>query len=92
LYLLFGAAIANGIYCLVGLALLWISWRKGMQRGPLALLGFAMWTVGILLTVAALLHHPIGILATGAVVMALFIPWAALTGWRWKGVAPEAAR
>ncbi len=92
LYLILGAAVANGVYCIVGWVFSWISWRHGMQRGSLAILAFTIWTVGIGLTVTALLHHRIGILATGAVVMALLVPWAALTAWGWKGNAAARVR
>jgi hypothetical protein len=84
LYLLFGAAIANGLYCLAGLQFSRLSWKTGFLKNGVGVLGFLMWGVGIALTVTTLLHHRPGIVATGAGVMALFIPWAAWAGWRFK--------
>lgn len=84
LYALLGAGAANGLYCLGGLVMSAISWRCRFQRDWLGLLGFLMWTIGIGLTVAAALDHPPSMVVTGAGVMITFIPWAALTGWRFR--------
>jgi hypothetical protein len=77
LYLWLGAGAANGLYCIGGLWLSLLAWRVGQLRGWLALLGFAMWTVGFGLTAATSIDHRVGMIVTGAGTMALFIPWAA---------------
>jgi hypothetical protein len=87
-YVLLGAAAANGLYCVGGLIMSAISWRRGFQRDWSGLLGFVMWTIGIGLTIAALLDHRASMIATGAGVMITFIPWAAVTGWRFAYPLP----
>ena len=82
LFTLLSPGIANGIYCVAGLALSAVSWRTGLLRDWLGLLGLCMWVDGVLLTMVAFLNNRVGMVVTGAGVMVLFIPWAALTGWR----------
>jgi hypothetical protein len=82
LYGILSAALANGLYCLGGLLLSRLSWRAGWLRGWPGILGFVMWSVGLLLTVTALVDFGPGMIVTGGAVMGLFIPWAALVGWR----------
>ncbi len=78
------AGTANGLYCLGGLILSGIAWRMGWMRGPLGLLGFGTWLVGLGLTGMVLLGSGPGMIATGAGVMVLYIPWAVLVGWRMR--------
>jgi hypothetical protein len=82
LYGILSAGTANGLYCVGGLLLSWLSWRAGWLRGGVGLLGVAMWLVGLALTVMVVLDHGPGMIVTGAGVMALFVPWEALVGWR----------
>jgi hypothetical protein len=82
LYALLSAGIANGLYCLGGLLLSVTAWRSGWLRGWVGGLGFLTWGVGLVLTGMVAVDNTRGMIATGAVVMALFIPWAALVGWR----------
>jgi hypothetical protein len=81
LYGILSAVIANGLYCLGGLILSGVSWRAGWLRGRLGILGLVMWSVGILLTLTAIIDFRMGMVVSGGAVMALFIPWAALVGW-----------
>jgi hypothetical protein len=73
---------ANGLYCLAGLLLNGVAWRSGCLHRPLALLGVGVWTVGLTLTATAILKMYGGMIVAGAAVMTLFLPWAALVGWR----------
>jgi len=82
LYGILGPGIANGLYCIAGLVLSCVSWRVEFLRGPVAMLGFAMWLVGLALTVAAVIDHRTAMVVTGGGVMILFIPWATLVGLR----------
>jgi hypothetical protein len=41
-----------------------------------------MWLIGLVLTGMALLDHGPGMIVTGGLVMALYMPWAAWVGWR----------
>jgi flotillin len=81
LYAILSAGIANGLYCAGGLVLSAVSWHAGWLRGGAGLLGVAMWAVGLALTLTAVLDHGPGMIVTGAGVMALYIPWAAVVGW-----------
>jgi hypothetical protein len=81
-YQLVSVAVANGLYCLGGLILSVLSWRAGWLRGPMAGLGFVMWSVGLGLTVAAILEHGPAMAITGAAVMSLYLIFAAWLGWR----------
>jgi hypothetical protein len=82
LYALLSAATANGLYCAGGLVLSVVSWRLGWLRGWVGVLGFLVWGVGLGLTAAVLLESGPAMITTGAGLMALFIPWATLVGWR----------
>jgi len=82
LYALLGAATANGLYCIGGLMLSEVSRRVGLLTGWLGLVGFVMWTVGIALTVMAILDNRLGMILSGAGVMMLFMVWAVCLGWR----------
>ena len=62
-----------------------LAWRVGFLRGAAGVLGLVMWSVGSALTVAALVDHRELVVVTGAGVMALFVPWAAVVGWRLRG-------
>jgi hypothetical protein len=81
-YALLSAGTANGLYCVGGLLLSGLSWRAGWLRGGAGVLGFAMWLVGLALTGMVIIDNGPGMIVTGAAVMLLFIPWAALVGWR----------
>jgi hypothetical protein len=82
LYGVLSAAIANGLYCVGGLLLSALAWRVGWLRGGVGVLGFAMWGVGLALTVAAVHDNGPAMVVSGGGVMALYVPWAALVGWR----------
>jgi hypothetical protein len=81
-YGILSAATANGLYCLGGLLLSRLSWQAGWLRGWLGIFGMVMWSVGMLLTVTAIIDFRMGMVVSGGAVMALFLPWAALVGWR----------
>src|SRR3712207_7854078 len=59
----------------------------GWLRDRLGVLGFAMWVIGLGLTVAAIADHRVGMTITGGGVMILFIPWATGLGWRLRPAA-----
>jgi hypothetical protein len=82
LYAVLSAGTANGLYCIGGLVLSVVSWRMGWLRGWVGVLGMAMWSVGLALTAMVILDHGMGMILTGAGVMILYIPWAALVGWK----------
>ncbi len=77
------AGCANGLYCLAGLGLSWISYRSGFLRGWLSSWGFVMWVVGFSLTLFAFLHLLWPMVISAMATMALFIPWAGYLGWRY---------
>ena len=81
-YNVLGPGVANGLYCIGGLMLSVCSWRTGWLRGAAGVLGIAVWIVGLGLTAAAFAEHRIAMLAFGAAVMLLFLPWAAIMAWR----------
>jgi hypothetical protein len=83
-YNLLGPGAANGLYCVGGLLLSAAAWRSGFLRGGVGMLGFAVWGVGILLTLFAVADHRLGMLLAGGGVMLLFLPWAAAVSWRLK--------
>jgi hypothetical protein len=83
-YTLVSAAYANGMYCLGGLLLSAVAWRSGSLRGPAGITGFAMWSVGLILTAAAVLDSRLLLVVCGAAVMGLFIPWSAWVGRRFS--------
>jgi hypothetical protein len=82
LYAILSAGTANGLYCVGGLVLSGVSWRIGWQRGAVGVLGFALWLIGLALTGAVIGDSGPGMIVTGGGVMALYIPWAAIVGWR----------
>ncbi len=84
LYAFLSAATANGLYCIGGLVLSAVAWQIGWLRGWAGRLGFLMWIIGIGLTVMVILDHGPGMIVAGAGVMALFIPWAAIVGWKMR--------
>jgi hypothetical protein len=88
LYALLSAATANGLYCVGGIILSVVSWQLSWLRGWLGAMGSLMWTVGLLLTVMAILDHGPGMIVTGGGVMLLYIPWASLVGWRLRRIEP----
>jgi len=92
LYGIVSAVLANGLYCLGGLVLSLVSWRAAWLRGWLGILGFIMWSVGMFLTLTALVDFRLGMVLSGGAVMALFIPWAALVGSRFSHKALETER
>jgi hypothetical protein len=79
---LLSAGVANGLYCAGGLLLSVQAWKSGLQRGWAGIAAFTMWAVGMSLTAAAIFNHRLGMLASGAGVMILFIPWAAWTAFQ----------
>lgn len=81
LYGIVSAAIANGLYCLGGTCLSLFSWRACLLRGWLGILGFVMWSAGMLLTINAIFDFRLGMVISGGAMMALFVPWAGLVGW-----------
>ncbi|HSA58620.1 MAG TPA: hypothetical protein VLJ37_02935 [bacterium] len=84
-YNLFSVVLANGLYCLLGLVFSALSWRRSFLKGGVGVWGFAMWTAGLGLSLAALLESRPGIIAGAGAVMALFLPWVGLVGWRFRG-------
>lgn len=74
-------AIANGLYCLAGLLLSAISWRQGWLAGLGGAIGFGIWTIGLVLTIAAIVDSTSLMLLTGAATIGLFIPWQAWLGY-----------
>ncbi len=90
LYAILGAAAANGLYCVAGLLLSGVSWRAGFLCGGVGVLGCEVWIVGLCLTVATIFDQWLAMLATGGAVMATFIPWAAIVGWRMRRPARTA--
>ena len=83
---LLSPGIANGLYCAGGLLLSVVSWRSGWLRGWAGVTGFLTWSVGLSLTVFAFQNHREGVIVSGGLLMALFIPWAAWLGWRMRGL------
>ncbi|MCZ6493243.1 MAG: hypothetical protein O6933_04110 [Planctomycetota bacterium] len=77
-----GAGIANGLYCVGGVILSFVSWKTGFQRGWLGLFAMAMWSAGLALTATTFFEHREAMVVTGAVLMVLFLPWSALTARR----------
>jgi hypothetical protein len=74
--------VANGLYCLGGLALSFLSWRTALVRGFAGIWGISMWSVGLALTAAAIVEHLPAMTAAGAGVMLMFTPWSAWLGWQ----------
>jgi hypothetical protein len=83
-YSLLSAGTANGLYCAGGLLLSVLAWRVGWLRGAVGLLGIGMWSVGLALTAAVIADARLAMIAMGGGVMVLYLPWAALVGWRMR--------
>jgi len=77
------AGVANGFYCLAGLGLSVISYRRNFLRGAAAYWGFLLWAVGFALTACAFLHLAWPMMVAAGITMVLFIPWAGWLGWRY---------
>jgi hypothetical protein len=72
--------LANGLYTVAGILLTWAG-ARALPREVLAL-GVPVWGAGLWLSVASLTHSAAGQLWSTAVLMPLFVLWAALVG-RW---------
>jgi hypothetical protein len=81
----FGAGFGNGYYCVAGVLMTIIAWHAGFLRGWLLMLGIAVWVCGLALSAAAFAEAHVAMIAFGAALMMLFIPWAALVGLRFAG-------
>ncbi len=98
LYTLIGPGGANGLYCVGGLLLATLSWRHRFVRGPLGILGFGSWSVGLVLTSSAIasvmtrsdLAHQVTVVS-GAGVMGMFLTWGAFAAWRFGPTGSVAA-
>jgi len=90
-YYVLSAAIANGLYCIAGFILSYLSVRAKFLKGFVSLFGFAMWVVGLSLTVFAFRFHPKGVLIAGGLTMVMFLPWAAWVGWKFRMDRPAIA-
>jgi len=71
------ALAANGLYTAGGAALTIASARSGFLRGPVLVLGGTVWVAGLALSIAAVVGSGGAMTASGAALMALFIPFAA---------------
>jgi hypothetical protein len=71
--------LGNGLYTVAGILLTW----SGARELPRSLLGLALptWGAGLCLSASSLLHSADGQLWSTAVLMPLFVLWAALVGW-----------
>jgi hypothetical protein len=87
-YQLMSPGVANGLYCIGGLILSAISWRRGWLKGAAGIAGFAIWMIGLELTAATVFEQRRAMVASGAVVMLLFLPWAVVVGWRLRRHSP----
>jgi hypothetical protein len=72
--------LANGLYTVAGILLTWAGARE-LPRTVLAV-GVPVWGAGLWLSAASLAHSAAGQLWSTAVLMPLFVLWAALVG-RW---------
>jgi hypothetical protein len=72
--------LANGLYTAAGVLLTWAGARE-LPRTVVAL-GIPVWSAGLCLSGASLAHSAAGQLWSTAVLMPLFVLWAALVG-RW---------
>jgi hypothetical protein len=70
--------LANGLYTVAGVLLTWAGARE-LPRAVVAL-GIAVWSAGLCLSAASLAHSAAGQLWSTAVLMPLFVLWAALVG------------
>lgn len=74
--------LGNGLYTVAGI-LLTVAGRKELPPGLIAL-GGAAWAAGLWLSAATIAHSSAGEYASAAILLPLFIAWAALVG-RWLG-------
>lgn len=81
-YTILSVVLGNGLYCVGGLTLSVVALRVGWLTGFMAKIGFAMWGIGLFLSLAAVFNNRLAIVASGAALMTLFIPWSAWVGWR----------
>jgi hypothetical protein len=72
--------LGNGLYAVGGILLTWAGWRE--LPPMLRWLGAAVWAAALWLSAATLASSNTGQFASAAVLMPLFVLWAALTG-RW---------
>jgi hypothetical protein len=70
--------LANGLYTAAGILLTWAGARE-LPRAVLAL-GVPVWGAGLWLSAASLTHSAVGQLWSTAVLIPLFVLWAALVG------------
>jgi hypothetical protein len=89
---LLGAGFGNGLYCVAGVGMSFLSRQVLFQSGVLFITGMAVWTVAAALTIAAFLDVPMGLTVAGAALMALFIPWATLTSLRFHRDSVEKSK
>jgi len=90
-YYILSAGIANGLYCVAGAILSYLSWKLKFLKGMVSQFGFVMWLIGMSLTVFAFLFHSYGVLISGGLTMLLFIPWAFWVGWKFQMNRPMIA-
>jgi hypothetical protein len=87
--LLSGGA-ANGLYTAAGITL---TLASPWLRGPLRLWAWSIWVSGMALSVTTVASFAPGMIASGAALMTLFVPFAAVMGWRYGAPRlPEGAR
>jgi hypothetical protein len=72
--------LANGLYTVAGILLTWAGARQ-LPRAVLAL-GVPVWGAGLWLSAASLTHSAAGQLWSTAILIPLFVLWAAMVG-RW---------
>jgi len=72
--------VANGLYTIGGILLTWAGARKLPQS--LLLMAVPLWTAGLCLSAASLMHSTTGQFWSTAILMPLFISWTFLVG-RW---------
>lgn len=80
----FGAGFGNAYYCVAGVLMAIISRHAGLHRSALFAWGIAVWLCGFVLSAAAFLEQGLLMTIAGGALMAIFIPWAALTGLRFS--------
>lgn len=86
-YQLLSPVIANGLYPMGGFILSYVAWKSGQLRGVTGMAGFVMWFAAVILTLATLVNQTAIMTASGALIMGLYLPWAAMLGWRLRGPA-----
>jgi hypothetical protein len=70
---------ANGLYTAAGITL---TLASTWLRGPLRWWAWAIWLSGLALSVSTVIGFTPGMIASGAALMTLFVPWTAVLGWR----------